>query len=159
LTTEQAIQAGSPKMLEKASEMAEADGKPLTKRYIANVRKTHHALDRAEQAKDAKSHGVKPSGRPAKPMPAPPTSVPRKDRPVSEIRRMADVLSLGTLCGDAQKAARQFVKDIAGFDLTADEREELVESIDRTIEVWMVARGAAEKSLADEAAEYLGRQR
>lgn len=141
LSIEQARVAGTPQMLAKAQKVAEAEGKPLTKRLIQKVAKTARSMERKERGlKDA------PTPKPVR---------PASDRPVSEIRRMANVLDLAALADDAAKTGRKFLQAIAGFELSADEREELVEDIDRTLEVWKLARQAVTKPLSTEVEDYL----
>jgi hypothetical protein len=142
LTARNAMGAGTPKVFEKARELAEAEGKPLTQRFIEKVAKSTRSMDRK-------------STRTAKTMPTPKPVKRAHERPVSEIRHHSDVLALTALAGDAAKSGKTFVQKIAGFDLTDDEREELVESIDRTLKVWTAARDAVANPIAAGAEAFL----
>lgn len=84
--------------------------------------------------------------------PAP--AMPHK-KGMSPVLRVADVLGLGVIAGDAAILGRKFIEAAAGFDLTDDEREELVYDIDKTIEAWKVARSAVKNPLAREVESFL----
>lgn len=68
---------------------------------------------------------------------------------------MANVLDLYKFIETAQRAGRDLVNAISGFELDTDERQELTEAIDRAIEVWKLARSAVKKPVSAEAEEFL----
>jgi hypothetical protein len=145
LTVEVAREAGTPGVLDKAEKMAKEEGVKLSKRYVRKVRKATAATTR-------RNKGLK--------------AVPRKQKkaaaqkavdatPTSEIRRTSDILDLELTAEKAEKLGRDLVKKLAGVDLTAEERADLLTTVKATVNTWQVVQEAIENPISGEVEEFL----
>lgn len=147
LTVTAASEAGKPAVVAKAVEIKKercreegVEYEPPSKREMRAARKvvTHHARQAT-----------------GKTMPDRKARADSARASTSELRRTADVLGLTVLADKARGLADRFVREIAGRDIRAEERRELLADIDETMEAWAWARAAVENPLADEISRYL----
>jgi hypothetical protein len=148
LTPRNAIEAGSPDVVEAAIEMkrekAKAEGvpfKPPTQREMGSARRsiTHHARAASGKRQMPSRNGRATSAK----------------APTSELRRAANVLALGSLAGHAAADGRKFVEQIAGRDLDDVEREALLEDVELVLDTWKVALSAVKNPLGNQVERYL----
>jgi hypothetical protein len=138
LTPRIALSAGTPRMLEKARAYAEEEGKPLSRRLVAHVRRT--AL-RASATKQ---------------LPAKDRSRRAAELPVSELRHHANIGKLETAALEAARRGRDFVGAAAGLEIDQTSRDVLLDDIDRVLETWKIARSAISgRGVAAEAEAFL----
>jgi hypothetical protein len=144
-----AQEAGTLAVLRQAERIAAEDGVAVTKRQVRKVREAVHEQARRAQGQTART----PSGnrRPVSTAAA----ARHAAQPTSDLRRTADVLSLSVRAGKAADEGRRYVTELAGQSLTTDERDELLDDIDRVLATWKAARDATKNPLAKEAAEFL----
>lgn len=148
LTPGTATQAGSPAVVaaaveikkEKAAEQGIAY-EPPTQREIVSAKRTitHHARQ-AEGKPTLPSRNARAASAKA---------------PTSELRRTADVLGLSNLAGQAEQLGTKFLRQVAGTEVSAAERKELLADVAEVLNTWTWVQDAIKNPLSEEIAEFL----
>lgn len=144
LTPTLADHAGSPMVVERAEEMAAEEAEetgeevPITQRYLEKVRKAARRTEGRSEMPERRA----PSG----------------GKPKSELQAELDLVRLEGFAGDASMKGRKFLSAIAGAELSARDRDDLLEDVEDVLETWKVVRNAVKNPLSKSIEDFLATQ-